>query len=181
MAMTDLSTVVLSKTIISIGGTFPWMSPELLFPLRIGSDGCPTRESDCYALAMVIYEVSWVHSLRWLLTYQSQVLTGLQPFHHMFAYTVVSAVLRGERPEKPLDAESLGFSDALWELIELCWSESISVRPTAQMLLDFLSSASLTWVPPSVYPSIAIDTLSITYSDSSDSLRTSPTSSTCEM
>ena len=107
MVIADLSTIVLSKTAVSFGGTLSWMSPELLDPPRFGSDGCPTRESDLYALAMVIYEVSWVHSLRWLLTYQSQVLTGLQPFHHMFAYTVVSAVLRGERPEKPLDAESV--------------------------------------------------------------------------
>ena len=58
MTMTDLSTLVLSKTVISSGGTLGWMSPELLDPPRFGSDGCPTRESDCYALGMVIYEVS---------------------------------------------------------------------------------------------------------------------------
>lgn len=61
MAMTDLSTVVLSKTAISSGGTLSWMSPELLDPPRFVSDGCPTRESDCYALGMVIYEVSLFH------------------------------------------------------------------------------------------------------------------------
>ena len=61
MTMTDLSTLVLSKTIISSGGTLGWMSPELLDPSRFGSDGCPTRESDCYALGMVIYEVSSFH------------------------------------------------------------------------------------------------------------------------
>ena len=58
--MTDLSTVVLSRTIIS-GGTHGWMSPELLDPQCFGSDGCPTRESDCYALGMVIYEVILLH------------------------------------------------------------------------------------------------------------------------
>ena len=77
------------------------------------------------------------------------------------------AVLRGERPGKPLDAESLGFSDALWELVQLCWSESSSTRPTAQRLLDHLSIASPTWVPPPVYPIVAIDTPSTTNSDSS--------------
>ena len=43
------------------GGTVRWMSPELLDPERFGipgSEGRPTRESDCYALGMVIYEVS---------------------------------------------------------------------------------------------------------------------------
>ena len=38
------------------------MSPELLDPERLGMVGPgadrPTRQSDCYALGMVIYEVS---------------------------------------------------------------------------------------------------------------------------
>ena len=47
------------------GGTRRWMSPELLDPERFGmpeSEGDrPTRQSDCYALGMVIYEVG-VHA-----------------------------------------------------------------------------------------------------------------------
>ena len=43
------------------GGTYRWMSPELLDPERFGvpeSEGNrPTKQSDCYALGMVIYEV----------------------------------------------------------------------------------------------------------------------------
>jgi len=43
------------------GGTRRWMSPELLDPERFGmpeSEGNrPTRQSDSYALGMVIYEV----------------------------------------------------------------------------------------------------------------------------
>ena len=58
MTMTDLSAVLLSETVVSSGGTFCWMSPELLDPLRFSSNGMPTRESDCYALGMVIYEVA---------------------------------------------------------------------------------------------------------------------------
>ena len=59
----------------------------------------------------------------------------------------------GRRPEKPLKAESLGFSDIVWESVQLCWSESCSTRPTALQLLDDLSTAAaLTWVPPSAYP-----------------------------
>ena len=56
MDMTDLSTF-LSETAGSRGGTYPWMSPELLDPAGYGSNGRPTRESDRYALGMVIYEV----------------------------------------------------------------------------------------------------------------------------
>lgn len=34
------------------------MSPELLDPERFGGGDRPTKQSDCYALGMVIYEVS---------------------------------------------------------------------------------------------------------------------------
>jgi serine/threonine protein kinase len=40
------------------GGSWRWMSPELLDPELFGVQGDrPTRQSDCYALGMVIYEV----------------------------------------------------------------------------------------------------------------------------
>jgi serine/threonine protein kinase len=58
MIMTDLSTVLLSNTTDSSCGTIRWMSPELLDPTRFDSDGLPSRESDCYALGMAIYEVN---------------------------------------------------------------------------------------------------------------------------
>ena len=64
----------------------------------------------------------------------------------------IIAVQRGVRPRKPDDAESLGFSDALWRLTRACWSESPSARPTAQQLLRYLQGAYLTWVPPLEYP-----------------------------
>ena len=50
----DLSMIPLSATTVSTAGTVRWMSPKLLF----GQNSPPTRESDCYALGMVIYEVS---------------------------------------------------------------------------------------------------------------------------
>ena len=97
-----------------------------------------------------------------------QVLTGLRPFHRLHAYTPVPAILRGERPGKPLDAESLGFSHELWDLLQLCWDESTSTRPTAQQLLDYMYPASLIpWVPHSTYPAIDIDPDDITESESS--------------
>ena len=57
MTMGDLGTNILSESFIVCAGTFRWMSPELLDPKRFDSDGRLTRESDCYALGMVIYEV----------------------------------------------------------------------------------------------------------------------------
>ena len=46
---------------IDAGGTCRWMSPELLDPERFATrefgNSRPTKQSDCYALGMVIYEV----------------------------------------------------------------------------------------------------------------------------
>ena len=40
------------------GGTARWMSPELLVPYQFGAtDYRPTKQSNCYAFGMVIYEV----------------------------------------------------------------------------------------------------------------------------
>ena len=40
------------------GGTIRWISPELLYPAMFGlDDSRPTKQSDCYALGMVVYEV----------------------------------------------------------------------------------------------------------------------------
>jgi len=57
------ASLVSNDTLVSFtgGGTRRWMSPELLDPERFGmpesEHNRPTRQSDCYALGMVIYEV----------------------------------------------------------------------------------------------------------------------------
>ena len=62
-ARTSLVSLISNDTLMSFtgGGTRRWMSPELLDPERFGmpesEDNRPTRQSDCYALGMVIYEV----------------------------------------------------------------------------------------------------------------------------
>jgi serine/threonine protein kinase len=144
----DLSTIPLSATTVSSAGTVRWMSPELLFD----QNSPPTRESDCYALGMVIYEVSQCAHRSGPLFTPYQVLTGLRPFHHLGHYAAVIAVREGERPGKPLNSESLGFSDALWRSMTACWSKSSSARPTAQQLLHYFQHASHTWVAPPEYP-----------------------------
>jgi len=62
MSTVALNTVLFSESVVSSGGTLRWMSPELLDPAHFGSKGNPTCESDCYALGMVIYEVSQLDS-----------------------------------------------------------------------------------------------------------------------
>ncbi|KAF9777894.1 kinase-like domain-containing protein [Thelephora terrestris] len=150
MTMADLSMNPLSVTVVSCVGTTRWMSPELFDPSLSSSNGRPTRESDCYALGMVIYEV----------------LTGLRPFHRLHGYAPMLATLSGERPKKPPGAESLGFSRELWGLIELCWSKSTSSRSTAQRLYDCISPASLSWDPPQTYPVVGTEVEDVTETDS---------------
>jgi len=64
-AGTSRTSLVSDDTLMSFtgGGTRRWMSPELLDPEGFGmpesEDNRPTRQSDCYALGMVIYEVGF--------------------------------------------------------------------------------------------------------------------------
>ena len=57
------TSLISNDTLMSFtgGGTRRWMSPELLDPERFGmpesEENRPTKQSDCYALGMVIYEV----------------------------------------------------------------------------------------------------------------------------
>ena len=44
-----------------------------------------------------------------------------------------------------------------WGLMQSCWSETTSTRPTARQLLEYLSLASPTWAPPAVYPVVVVD------------------------
>jgi len=62
-AAASQASLISNDTLMSFtgGGTRRWMSPELLDPERFGmpesESNRPTRQSDCYALGMVIYEV----------------------------------------------------------------------------------------------------------------------------
>jgi len=52
------TTDITSSTEGTAKGTYRWMSPELFFPSEFGlSKFQLTKESDCYAFGMVIYEV----------------------------------------------------------------------------------------------------------------------------
>ena len=112
------------------GGTTQWMSPELLNPESFGlKNSCPTKESDCYALGMVIYEV----------------LSGQPPFSQCSAPIVIHKVMEGERPGRPSGTQAGWFVDNLWGILELCWKPQPLDRPSLKALLQCLESAT----PPS--------------------------------
>ena len=115
------------------GDTIRRLSPERLHPEHFGfKESHPTKESDCYALGMVIYEV----------------LTGSVPFAQLNDTAVLMGVLNGERPEKPQGEEGAWFTPGLWEVLELCWKPKPGDRPNLDTVLQCLQEVA----PPSRLP-----------------------------
>jgi len=105
------------------GGTIPWMSPERFDPGRFGlNNHHPTKESDCYALGMVVYEV----------------LSGQVPFAPCGGPIIIFKVLNGEHPERPQGQERVWFTDILWEMLKWCWEPIPSDRPSLNAVLQHL-------------------------------------------
>ena len=109
------------------GGTIPWMSPELLHPesFDLGMKARPTKESDVYALGMVVYEV----------------LSGQKPYGQTWPPVIIWKVLEGIRPERPQGEEGELFTDAIWNELERCWKSQTSDRPSAKAVLHCLGGS----------------------------------------
>ena len=130
---TDASSLIESDTI-------QWMSPEHFDPGRFGlKDSRPTKESDCYALGMVTYEV----------------LSGQTPFAPSKIPALIWKVLDGLRPERPQGKGGALFTDDLWEILELCWKHQPSERTNAKVVLQCLERTSLLLRPSSDMGGIA--------------------------
>ena len=104
------------------------MSPELLVPESFGlKESRPTKQSDCYALGMVVYEV----------------LSGLRPFGLATDPHVIYMVLEGRRPGRPQTEWGSPFTDAIWALLELCWKANPSDRASVKAVLRGLEGSPL--------------------------------------
>ena len=113
-------------------GTVKWMSPELLDPDKFGlKNSRRTKESDFYALGMVILEV----------------LSGRSPFSGYVDLVVTKKVIEGERPGRPQGAEEVWFTDDLWGMLERCWSPHPKDRPDLEAVLECLERVSTVWQP----------------------------------
>ena len=118
-----------------MGGTTRWMSPEILALDYSGlKNSRPTKQSDCYALGMVIYEV----------------LSGRIPFSQFSRYVVIRKVMDGERPERPEGVEGAWFTDDLWWMLNWCWATRPESRPTVTAVLECLERVSRDPEPPSL-------------------------------
>jgi serine/threonine protein kinase len=109
------------------------MSPELLDPDKFGIENSrPTKESDSYALGMVILEV----------------LSGRSPFNQLRDVFVMRVVLEGKRPERPTGPEGAWFTDDLWQMLTLCWKSQRESRPSIAAILECLEKVSGAWKSP---------------------------------
>jgi serine/threonine protein kinase len=118
------------------GGTTRWMSPELFVPEKFGLQECrPTKEADCYALGMVIYEV----------------LSGQKPFAPSKGPVLRRKIVDGERPSRPRGKEGEVFTDEIWGALELCWKPRPRDRISASAVLLRLEGH-----PPLVRPSFGV-------------------------
>ena len=119
----------------TIGGTIRWMSPELLDSDPTGlRNERSTKQSDCYALGMVVYEV----------------LSGYVPFASFGRYVVVRKVMDGERPQRPRGVEGARFTKDLWRMLNRCWATRPEDRPSVSAVLEFLEGVSGDTKPPSL-------------------------------
>ena len=122
------------------GGTIRWMSPELLNPESFGlTKSRPTKESDSYALGMVIYEV----------------LSGRVPFDTYKGVVVILKIMGGERPGRPEGEGGALFTDDIWRMLELCWKPQPGERISAKDVLLYLEGTTPLLLPSSDADGIA--------------------------
>jgi len=106
-----------------------WMGPEL-FPDMMGPDPddmerTNTRATDVYAFGMVCYEMFSDH----------------RPFSDISVdFQVLFAVKQGRRPSRPTHKLSCirGLNDEMWHIIEACWNQDPSERPSTTEVIKYL-------------------------------------------
>ena len=134
------------------GGTINWMSPELLDSERFGlKESRPTKESDYYALGMVVYEV----------------LSGQRPFAPYSTPVVIWKILGGERPGRPEGAQGSWFTDDIWRMLGLCWKAQPGDRPGLNTVLRCLESVTRPYTDGDVEVDADAQSVTTTASDSS--------------
>ena len=109
------------------GGSVRWMSPELHDPESYGLQTVQsTRESDCYALGMVVYEI----------------LSGRLPYDTDNPFVILRKVLDGKRPERPEGEGGKWFTTGMWDMVQLCWKAEPGERASARDVLLCLEEDS---------------------------------------
>lgn len=83
--------------------------------------------------------------------YRRQVLTGVPPFAGRQKPELACEVaLEGKRPPRPNNSESLGITNEIWGLLELCWVKDVSSRPTICHVMHCLEGVAKNWTADSI-------------------------------
>jgi hypothetical protein len=98
-------------------GNSRWLAPEIINqPPDVTEPVVESLAADIFALGMVGIEV----------------FTGRPPFDGRSDAGVACLISKGSRPERPHDAEGVGLTIPVWELLERCWDQDPAKRPTIQ-------------------------------------------------
>jgi len=112
---------LIKYTVAGMYGRPRWMAPEILFPPEDipmeDMDEIPyTEQTDVYAFGMTILEV----------------MTRKLPYsHRRYDAVVMLDVIRGTRPNRPLDPP---ISDDVWRIVTACWETKPEKRPSAALV-----------------------------------------------
>ncbi|KAF9068272.1 kinase-like domain-containing protein [Rhodocollybia butyracea] len=112
----------------STQGSLRWLAPEFINPPSFAVAGAGMLiPRDIYAFGCTVVEI----------------LTGKPPFSHLSQdITVAMKVLGGERPSLPVEAIPVDSDfESIHSILEQCWSEKNSNRPSAQKILDLITKS----------------------------------------
>ena len=123
--------------------------------------GITDEASDVYSFGMTIYEVrNYYLPHKLSVTCTPQIFSGEMPFQDISCWSSLRShvVNYAKRPAKPQPQDDTGheFDDKLWSLIEECWSQEPSNRPTAATVSLMLGGVNGRLVnPPEMYKEIS--------------------------
>jgi len=90
-----------------------WLAPEIINP-ACGVVSTVSKPADVFAFAMLVAEV----------------MTGKLPFEGKSDSGAAHRIFKGERPELPQNAEDIGLTPQIQELLQRCWDKDPAKRPT---------------------------------------------------
>jgi len=126
------ASTVMTQTMNRATGTLRWQAPELWPDMMSGAETSETewqntKATDIYAFGSVCYEI----------------FSGNWPFHDVrHEFQIMFQVQSGKRPLRPSHDLSRirGLNDEIWHLIEACWNQAPSQRPTSDQILELLKA-----------------------------------------
>lgn len=120
-----------------VGESCRWAAPELIAP--VDRFNIKSHATDIYSFACACLEVPQLSSTHGPSDSNShnQLYTGKRPFDGVLKAAVLSWVIQGYRPSRPTQ-DDCAMSDGLWDIIQRCWEQAPSGRPTAAAVLELM-------------------------------------------